>query len=140
MPSRLCVCGCGQDARPGSRYALEHHRKRVYNRKLADARKAAGLPEHLNLATLTDTTEARPRDTQGGVHKRQRRSVDLRVSYLRAVEAVATSIAQDQRYLDVLIDGDTAVRPEDFRGVAEEILRPLLTPKQLAALEQRSAA
>jgi hypothetical protein len=143
---RLCVCGCGMEAAPGSKYALEKHRKTVWRQKQRDAQIAAGLPEHLNLATLADLSKGtgqRLRDAQKSARKRSRRSPDLRVSYRRAVDAVATAIAVDQQALERLYFGAATSNPSEsqiaagtFRDRAEEILRPLLTPKQIQALEQ----
>lgn len=116
--SRSCVCGCGTPARPGSKYALDHHRNRVYRRKVVKATEQVGLPAHLNLSTLTEEALPRVGDTQRPARKRSRRSPDLRVSYRKAVAAIS--------------DGMRVV-PSD----AEAILRPLLTARQREALEQR---
>lgn len=125
--SERCACGCGELCRPGSKYAdYEKCRQRAYRRKLQDRLRAAGLPDHLNLEMAGDA-RARHGDAQKPSRKRSRRSPDLRISYRKAVEAVAEKAAATDW-----------VAEERAHMWATDLLSPLLTDRQRTALKGRS--
>lgn len=116
MTERPCVCGCGRPAAPGSKYAdRERCRHTVYRRKIAQAQVDAGIPQRLNLATLTPSSPTRVSDAPRVARKVTARKPDLRISYRKAVQAIGSLI------------GDTES--------AERHLRPLLTEAARKALE-----
>ena len=115
MSDRLCVCGCGKPTAAGSKYAdRERCRHTVYRRKLAEAQQQAGIPQRLNLTTLTVASPSRVSDAPAPARKPTARKPDLRINYRRAVEAVAN------------VTGNA--------HSAEECLKPLLSPQARRAL------
>lgn len=100
---RLCSCGCQESvrsSRPGARYATGACRTRAWKARTGytDARRAQA--------------------SRNGKHaaKRTRRKPSVRISYRKAVAAVAQWLEMDDDR------GDESV------ALAEEILDPLLTP------------
>jgi hypothetical protein len=116
-------CGwCGASLagrRQGTKFCNEKHKMRKYRADLQVELRAAGLPTRLNLKT------ARATRTRHG-DARKRRKPDLRVSYRKAVDAVAAEL---ERF-------SSSDVPQ--RQLAERALAPLLTDRQRAALKERS--
>jgi hypothetical protein len=119
-----CACGCDEPlVAPSVRtFYKDGHRKRRHRRRVERAARAAGLPTHLSLESVQTTVRTRERRRDAPARPQapqRRRKPDLRVSYRKAVEAVASHV------------GDPAE--------AEGVLRPLLSPAQLRSLEERAA-
>lgn len=71
-----CACGCGEPARPGSKYAdYERCRQRAHKRRVRAALEAAGLPATLTLETARRlrTTRSRSADAPARRQARQTR-------------------------------------------------------------------
>jgi hypothetical protein len=123
-----CACGCGEAPRPGSKYAdYERCRQRAYRQRVQKHLRDAGLPDRLNLR-VAEGAEGRHGDAQAAARKRTRRSPDLRISYRKAVDAVAAEFARCSSSAEV-------GRAHHLR--AERTLVPLLTDRQRAALKEQ---
>lgn len=123
--TRLCGCGCGASLlgrRANVRYADDRHRQRAYRGRLRAALAEAGLPVRLNLSATATTRNRRGdgRSSSGRVLRRRQPRPDLRISYRRAVVAIAA-------LLEEWYDPPLALR------VAEANLRPLLPPSAKGA-------
>jgi hypothetical protein len=135
IPLRMqqCGCGCGapvpDDDHP--RYIDNRHKQRAYRRRVADEMHAHGLPAALSLkaARSGDPTSARNGDAQNTreaaprgreAASRRRRAPDLRISWRKAVGALAAELDDRQR--------------------AEAVLRPLLTDRQRRAVDEEAAS
>lgn len=111
----MCICGCSEQASPSSVYANEKHRKRRYRAKVKAAATAAGLPANLSLESVEASTPTKARTGDAPAARKRRKSgPSIRVSYRKAVEAVAAEIGDTDR--------------------AHEMLMPLLTDRQKEAL------
>lgn len=118
-PQLVCKCGCGKrliNRREGTLYFDERCKRRAHRRKVKKALAAAGLPTSLSLQAAT-TTRTRPGDA------RTARRPDLRVSYRRAVDAVA----------DVLVRLP-GIDERAARRCATNALKPLLSEKARRSL------
>jgi hypothetical protein len=114
------------DRRPGTRSTSIRApcRQRAYRKRARERLRDAGLPERLNLQ-VAEGTAARHGDAQTTARKRTRRSPDLRISYRKAVEAVAAEL---ERF---------STGSVSHRRRAERALAPLLSDRQRAALKEQ---
>lgn len=123
-----CECGCGREARPGSKYHdYERCRQRAYRNKVKTEAERAGLPAHLNLQVAT-SAQARNGDAQTSARSRQtrRRAPDLRIPYGRLLERL-------EEFLEQCTDCPAP------HTTARQLLHPLLTDRQRAHLTGRTS-
>lgn len=123
-----CACGCGErltGRRANALYYDERCRKRAYRARLRKRAEALGAPIHLSLKTLDamGDTGNRRRDGHSAPSARKR-PPSIRISYLKAVEAVANAAPEP-------------LRPN--HAWAERILEPLLSPSAREHLKERAA-
>lgn len=114
-----CGCPCRREFDPShdrQRYIDARHRQAAYRDRVKTTARANGVPDHLNLQTARGT-RLRNGDAQ------TRRAPSMRLSYYKTRDAIAAY------FQDPVADG------RSFR--ADQILRPLLTAKQLAHLDGR---
>lgn len=98
---------------------------RAHRKRLREAAAAAGVPVRANLAYLTTSTGGRRSNAQNARKAPKRRAPSLRVSYLKAADAVTEEIAR-QWLLD----------PARVRKRVETALKPLLSPAAREHLER----
>jgi hypothetical protein len=123
--TRKCICGCGKDAQPYSKYAFpERCRSRAYRNRVREEADAKGVSAHLTLGDLRNGTTARVGHTPAPARKRTRRAPDLRVSYRKAVDAISLPLADRLEISETLA-----------RNFTEGCLRPLLSEKAQKQLE-----
>src|SRR4051794_37373513 len=112
VPQSERTCGwCGASLahrRQGTKFCSDKHKMRRYRADLQEELRAAGLPTRLNMETAR-SARRRHRDAP------KRRSVDLRIGYRKAVDAVAAE-------LERFSTGNVSHRQR-----AERALAPLLT-------------
>lgn len=134
--SRVCACPRRElmDGMPlTAKYRHpESCRKRAYRAKVKARAEAAGFKREMSLGDLdmATGTGGRAGDAETTRKPRQRRRVELRVSYRKAVEALTDSFA----FL-APITGDL-----DCRRIVEQGLRTALSPKQRELLNEQEAA
>jgi hypothetical protein len=120
----LCGCPCGEP-RIGlsgqSLYLNERHKQRAYRERVNAAAEASGVPASLTLKAARGSTPTRRGngDAQKAATRREKRSPELRVSYLKLAAAIDA------------LGPDASV--EDMRAAIDG----LLTAKQRAALDAR---
>lgn len=128
-----CGCGCGGRVAGRSRFVNGAHRQRAYRARVKREMERAGLPPSpsLRVAKVARGTSERNGDAQiarNGPQTRRAKPSGLQLAYYRAVAVVAAILEPDGELPGV------AVRE------AEEILRPALSDRQRARLEEREAA
>ena len=138
--SRLCLCGCGEPL-PRSRkltakYVDHRHAQRAYRKRLKERAEAQGVPSSLTFKELDSTNPLGNRHGDGESSARAARATSkkprkpsLRISYRKAVDALAEYLAEHD------YGNEPAGLKKTFADAdAKTILRPLLTDAQKAAL------
>ena len=114
---RICPCSpaCRQSVagrRQSTIYVDAAHRQRHYRNRVKTAATAAGLPAVLTLKTVQGSTPTKKR--HGDAPRARKSGQSIRISYRKAVDAVAEHLSSYE--------------------TAHEVLDPLLTDRQKEAL------
>lgn len=98
--------------RSNTKYCCEAHRQEAYRQRVREAAKANGLPANLSLKSVQATAPTGKRS--GDAPRRRKSGQSVRISYRKAVDAVADHLSSYE--------------------TAHEVLDPLLTERQKEGL------
>ena len=120
----FCWCACGTwigHRRRTTRFVNEKHKKRYHRRRLQHAARAAGLPANLSFQAIEQAQAGKSTGKRPGDAPR-RRKPDLRVSYRKALAAVADGLRQ------------VGIPEGQEHNAARLMLEPLLSDRQRKSL------